>query len=100
MLETLTSITGDISGALWNSPITLLTLLGTGIYLTVRLRFVQISGFKHSFQLIQGKFKNQRTRKRQHIFKNCRIYLVPSCLQVWLEDDRNLISPLTNLVID
>lgn len=58
MLETLTAFTGKISGFLWGSPITLLVLLGTGVYLTIRLRFVQLTGFKHSFQLISGKYDN------------------------------------------
>jgi len=56
MLEMLTSLTGKISGILWGSPITLLILLGTGLYLTIRLRFVQVAGFRHSFQLISGKY--------------------------------------------
>ncbi len=56
MLETLTNFTGQISGFLWGSPITLLVLLGTGVYLTIRLRFVQLTGFKHSLQLISGKY--------------------------------------------
>jgi AGCS family alanine or glycine:cation symporter len=56
MLEMLTSLTGKISGILWGSPITLLVLLGTGLYLTIRLRLVQVIGFKHSFQLISGKY--------------------------------------------
>jgi len=56
MIETLTSFTGKVSGILWGSPLTLLALLGTGLYLTIRLRFVQLTGFKHSFQLISGKY--------------------------------------------
>ena len=56
MLETLTALTGKISGILWGSPITLLVLLGTGFYLTIRLRFVQLAGFKHSVQLVSGKY--------------------------------------------
>ncbi len=58
MLDSLTDITGQISGLLWGSPITLLILLGTGVYLTIRLRFVQVTGFKHSVQLISGKYDN------------------------------------------
>jgi AGCS family alanine or glycine:cation symporter len=56
MLDTLTNLTGAISGFLWGSPVTLLALLGTGAYLTFRLKLVQITGFKHSFQLITGKY--------------------------------------------
>ncbi|NOY16362.1 MAG: sodium:alanine symporter family protein [Gammaproteobacteria bacterium] len=58
MLETLTNFTGQISDFLWGSPITLLVLLGTGVYLTIRLRFVQLTGFKHSLQLISGKYND------------------------------------------
>lgn len=56
MIDQLTEITGQISGLLWGSPLTLLILLGTGIYLTIRLRFVQVAGFRHSAQLISGKY--------------------------------------------
>jgi AGCS family alanine or glycine:cation symporter len=56
MLEMLTGLTGKLSGILWGSPITLLVLLGTGLYLTIRLRFVQLTGFRHSIQLIAGKY--------------------------------------------
>jgi len=58
VLETLTNFTGQISDFLWGSPITLLVLLGTGVYLTIRLRFVQLTGFKHSLQLISGKYND------------------------------------------
>jgi len=56
MLDTLTELSGQLSGLLWGSPVTLLVLLGTGIYLTIRMRFVQIRGFRHSLQLISGKY--------------------------------------------
>jgi len=56
MLEMMTDWTGQLSGLLWGSWITLAALLGVGLYLTVRLGFVQIKGFKHSFHIIQGKY--------------------------------------------
>jgi len=56
MIETLTIWTGNISGALWGSWITLAMLLGVGLYLTIKLSFVQLKGFKHSFHIIQGKY--------------------------------------------
>jgi len=56
MIETLTSLTGQISGLLWGSPVTLMVLLGTGVYLTFRMRFVQLRGFRHSVELISGKY--------------------------------------------
>jgi len=57
MIETLVEWTGNLSGMLWGSWITLAVLLGVGLYLTIRLGFVQITGFKHSVHVIQGKYK-------------------------------------------
>lgn len=55
MLDSLTDLTGRIAGAMWSSPITLLLLLGTGAYLTVRLSFVQVRGLRHAFALVSGR---------------------------------------------
>lgn len=57
MIETLVEWTGNLSGMLWGSWITLAVLLGVGLYLTIRLGFVQLTGFKHSVHVIQGKYK-------------------------------------------
>ncbi|MDH5180281.1 MAG: sodium:alanine symporter family protein [Gammaproteobacteria bacterium] len=64
MLNQLTAWSGKIAGYLWGPvpiagypvPLTVIFLVGTGFYLTVRLRFIQFRGFKHSFQLISGKY--------------------------------------------
>jgi len=56
MLEQLTGLSGDLAGVLWGSWVTLATLLGVGLYLTLRLGFVQLKGFKHSVHIIQGKY--------------------------------------------
>lgn len=56
MIDTLIAWTGELSGALWGSWITLGVLLGVGFYLTIKLSFVQFSGFKHSIHIIQGKY--------------------------------------------
>lgn len=56
MLETLTNWSGQLSGMLWGSWITLVVLLGVGLYLTIKLRFVQISGFRHSLAVIRGTY--------------------------------------------
>jgi len=40
---------------LWG-PVTIVLLVGTGLYLTVRLRFVQVRYFWHSIKCISGKF--------------------------------------------
>ncbi|MCW8855130.1 MAG: alanine:cation symporter family protein [Gammaproteobacteria bacterium] len=44
---------------LWNNGLTMLILVGTGLYLTIKLRFVQITGFRHSVNLIRGKYANK-----------------------------------------
>jgi len=56
MLEQLTELSGDLAGILWGSWITLVVLLGVGLYLTIRLGLVQIKGFRHSVRIIQGKY--------------------------------------------
>ena len=55
MIETITEFTGNLSGLLWNNGLTMLILVGTGLYLTIRLRFVQLTGFRHGWVLISGK---------------------------------------------
>ncbi len=45
------------NGILWG-PIMILLLVGTGIYLTFRLGFVQIRYFSHSLKCISGRFDN------------------------------------------
>lgn len=56
MLEQLTELTGRLSGMLWGSWITLAILLGVGLYLTIRLGFIQLLGFRHSLHVIQGRY--------------------------------------------
>ncbi len=51
----LTDITGKLAGYVWGPP-SIILLVGTGIYLTIRLRFIQFRGLKHSFQLLTGKY--------------------------------------------
>lgn len=57
MLQALTDWTGSVAGLLWNNWLTLIVLLGVGLYLTIKMNFVQIRGFKHAFKLIRGKYK-------------------------------------------
>jgi AGCS family alanine or glycine:cation symporter len=56
----LTEWTGALSGLLWGNPLTLLVLLGTGLYLTIRMGLVQARGFRHSIHLIAGKYSSHR----------------------------------------
>ncbi|MDY6978512.1 MAG: sodium:alanine symporter family protein [Pseudomonadota bacterium] len=55
LLARLTEWTGIVSGYAWGIP-SIILLVGTGLYLTIRLRFVQIRGFKHSWQIIRGTY--------------------------------------------
>jgi AGCS family alanine or glycine:cation symporter len=41
---------------LWGSWLTLAVLLGVGLYLTIKLRFVQLRGFRHSLSVIRGQY--------------------------------------------
>ncbi len=55
-IVSLTDFTGMLAGYVWGIP-SIILLVGTGLYLTIRLGFIQIRGFKHSFQLISGKYE-------------------------------------------
>ncbi|MGD8999894.1 MAG: sodium:alanine symporter family protein [Granulosicoccaceae bacterium] len=54
-LADLTTLTGDIARVLWGETAIIL-LVGTGLYLTLRLRFIQFRGFKHGVELVRGKY--------------------------------------------
>ncbi len=54
-LADLTATTGSIASALWGIP-SIVLLVGTGLYLTIRLGFIQFRGFKHAIDLVQGKY--------------------------------------------
>ncbi|MFO7975633.1 MAG: sodium:alanine symporter family protein [Candidatus Hydrogenedentota bacterium] len=49
------SMMGQLNGVLWG-PVMIILLVGTGLYLTLRLRFVQVRHFAHSIRCISGKF--------------------------------------------
>ncbi len=55
LITLLTELTGKVAGYVWGIP-SIILLVGTGVYLTIRLRFIQFRGFKHSFQLISGRY--------------------------------------------
>ena len=48
----------DASTFVWGLPL-MVFLVGTGLYLTARLCFIQIRGFKHAFGVLSGKYDNQ-----------------------------------------
>ena len=59
-IQQLTAWSGDLAGLLWGNPLTLLVLLGTGLYLTVRMGLIQLRGFRHAVDLIGGKYSSHR----------------------------------------
>ncbi len=55
----LTQLSGKIAGILWGNNLTLICLLGIGLYLTLRLGFVQIRGFRHATKIVGGKYHRE-----------------------------------------
>lgn len=51
----LSQIINALSNFVWG-PVTIILLVGTGIYLTIVTRFIQFRGFRHAFSLISGKY--------------------------------------------
>ena len=49
------NLISTFDGWIWGPPLMVL-LVGTGLFLTILLRFVQIRGFKHAVNVIRGKF--------------------------------------------
>ncbi len=50
----LTALTGTLAGYAWGIP-SIVLLVGTGLYLTIRLRGIQFRGMKHAVELVAGK---------------------------------------------
>ncbi len=55
MLPTLSKWMDTVNGIVWG-PAMIVLLIGTGLYLTIRLRFVQLRHFKHAIDCISGKY--------------------------------------------
>lgn len=54
-MEQLQTFLDTASGYVWGVPL-IVVLVGAGIFVTIRNRFVQLRGFRHSFELISGKY--------------------------------------------
>ncbi|GMT49747.1 MAG: transporter [bacterium] len=54
-LDWFTYITRQIADMLWGMP-SIIILVGTGVYLTIRFKFPQGRGFRHAIQLVAGKY--------------------------------------------
>jgi len=57
IMEVFNQILGQIDDFLWSYVLVLL-LLGTGIYLTIRMRLIQIRGLGHGFKITAGVYDN------------------------------------------
>lgn len=57
MLQTLEQLTGDFVGLVWGVPLVVL-LVGSGILFTIYFGFPQLRFFKHSIDIIFGKYDN------------------------------------------
>jgi AGCS family alanine or glycine:cation symporter len=60
LIAELTRLSGTLSDLLWKNPLTLLVLLGTGVYLSVRMRFVQFWGLRHALHLVMGRYSSHK----------------------------------------
>lgn len=60
-MEIFTDFIYKANDILWG-PVTIILLVGTGLYMTVRLRFVQIRHFWHSVKCISGKFDDPKEK--------------------------------------
>ncbi len=60
LITVLTNRTGQLSSLLWGNPVTLLTFLGVGTYLTLRMGFIQLRGFRHALALVSGKYSSRQ----------------------------------------
>jgi len=59
-METFKNVIDFVSGLVWNfpekAPFLVILLLGAGVYVTLRLGFVQIRKFWHAWEVISGKY--------------------------------------------
>ena len=56
-MEQLSDAMDVMNGIVWG-PIMIILLVGTGVYLTIRLRFVQLRHLKHALACVSGKYDN------------------------------------------
>ncbi|MCK5270211.1 MAG: sodium:alanine symporter family protein [Sedimentisphaerales bacterium] len=56
-MEQLSDLMDTMNGIVWG-PIMIILLVGTGVYLTIRLRFVQLRHLKHALVCVSGKYDN------------------------------------------
>ena len=61
-METVKAVIDAINGVIWGwpsaSPIMVVTLLGAGVFLTLRLGFINLRGFRHAIRVVKGDYDN------------------------------------------
>jgi len=59
-MDTLNDFSADLSGTVWGwpdvFPVMVASLLLTGLFVTIFLRFIQLRQLKHSYDVIRGKY--------------------------------------------
>ena len=60
-MHKLQNILDNINAYIWGSPeiqpwFTIVLLVGTGVFLTIRLKLIQFTQFKHALDIVRGKF--------------------------------------------
>lgn len=60
-LDTFTQWTAQLAGYAWGIP-SIILLVGTGLYLTIRLGLIQMRGFGHAIALVSGKYSDKRAK--------------------------------------
>lgn len=55
MLEKITAVNGTVNNIVWGVPAMIL-IIGVGLYLSIRLNFVQLGKFGHAMKMTVGKF--------------------------------------------
>ena len=67
MEQTLSAFVNAVNDVLWNKQLLLLfLLLGTGIYFTVRTRFIQVRGFGEGLRRVFGGFSLNGEKAGKH----------------------------------
>ena len=61
MLETIEQLTGQFVGIVWGVPL-VLALVGSGIFFTIYFGFPQLRFFKHSIEIISGKYDDPKDK--------------------------------------
>ncbi len=68
-IEQMTLWTGEAAKTLSHNPLTLCIIVGTGVYLTIRLGAVQLAGFRHAVHVIRGRYSKQSDQGQVNHFQ-------------------------------